>query len=84
MSVSSSNLFADNHDTEQNIIDSGEQDINNQDPIEQNPTESSIEQNKKEQRFIDPVHFGNICQDECAKNGQKLANNFQKNSDFFV
>ena len=44
-------LLKESEKTEQNIIDSGEQEINNQDPIEQNPTESSIEQNKKEQRF---------------------------------
>ena len=44
-------LLKESEKTEQNIIDSGEQDINNQDPIEQNPTESSIEQNKKEQRL---------------------------------
>ncbi len=45
-------LLKESEKTEQNIIDSGEQEINNQDPIEQNPTESSIEQNKKEQRFL--------------------------------
>ena len=44
-------LLKESEKTEQNIIDSGEQEINNQDPIEQNPTESSIEKNKKEQRF---------------------------------
>ena len=45
-------LLKESEKTEQSIIDSGEQEINNQDPIEQNPTESSIEQNKKEQRFL--------------------------------
>ena len=44
-------LLKESEKTEQNIIDIGNQKINNQDPIEQNPTESSIEQNKKEQRF---------------------------------
>ena len=44
-------LLKESEKTEQNIIDSGDQEINNQDPIEQNPTESSIEQNKKEQRL---------------------------------
>ena len=44
-------LLKESEKKEQNIIDTGDQEINNQDPIEQNPTESSIEQNKKEQRF---------------------------------
>ena len=44
-------LLKESEKSEQNIIDSGEQEINNQDPIEQNLTESSIEQNKKEKRF---------------------------------
>ena len=44
-------LLKESEKKEQNIIDTGNQEINNQDPIEQNPTESSIEQNKKEQRL---------------------------------
>ena len=44
-------LLKESEKTEQNIIDSGEHEINNQDPIEQNPTESSIEKNKKEERL---------------------------------
>ena len=44
-------LLKESEKSEQNIIDSGEQELNNQDPIEQSPTESSIEQSKKEQRF---------------------------------
>ena len=44
-------LLKESEKTEQNIIDTGNQEINNQDPIEQNPTESSIEQIKKEQKF---------------------------------
>ena len=35
-------LLKESEKTEQSIIDSGEQEINNQDPIEQTPTESSI------------------------------------------
>jgi len=44
-------LLRESEKTEQNIIDSGGQEINNQDPVETNQADNSIEQKKKEQRF---------------------------------